>query len=70
MLENKRRDFRLSCDIAIVYFRTVISVVVNLLGIKNGVMKGVLIRINFTAVASEVVASVVSRYEKAHLREK
>ena len=47
----------MSCDIAIVYFRTAISVVVNHLE-------------KVAAVASKVVASLVSRYEKAHFCEK
>ena len=41
MLDNKQKILDLSCDIAIVYFQTVISVVVN--RIENGIMNGVLI---------------------------
>ena len=58
----------MSCNIAIVYFRTVISVVVNHLE-KKWRHKTERLSI-VTAVASEVVASLVSRYEKAHPREK
>ena len=68
MLENKRRDLSLSCDIAIVYLRTVIGVLANHLEYKMASWKE---RLSvFAAVASEVVASLVSRYEKAHPREK
>ena len=58
----------MSCDIAIMYFWTVISVAVNHL--KIAIMNGALISINFTTVASKVVASLMSRYEKAHPHEK
>ena len=44
MLENKQRDLRLSCDMAIVYFQTVISMVLNHL--ENGITNGVLICVN------------------------
>ena len=54
----------MSCDIAIVYFWTVISVVASeSLRIKNGIRNGAERLSVFAAVASEVVASLASKYE-------